>query len=155
MPDTPASCPWCKSTNPDLVGVDDKTGKVCRDPFHCPVPEGHGNPWRMCPYCDWREDPLIEPPAGWAVGWVPRPDPGPLTEDELRVAVEHGQIRHDASTGERSNLWGLFAARAAAELLEARKTIRRVEGLTREAERHLGNVRATQLRAVLEGRSDA
>ncbi len=66
----PACCPWCLSTDPNKVGVEKATDKVCRNEFHCPCPEYHGSPFRMCPYCDWREDPLKEPPAGWAIGWA-------------------------------------------------------------------------------------
>lgn len=69
----PAKCPWCKSTDPNKVGVQQSTGKVCRDPFHCPDPSGHsanGGPFRYCQYCDWREKPTSEPPAGYAVNWA-------------------------------------------------------------------------------------
>lgn len=71
MTDTrPVCCPWCLSLDPNKVGVEQASGKTCRNPFHCPAPETHGSPFRMCPYCDWREDPSKEPPAGWAVGWA-------------------------------------------------------------------------------------
>jgi len=66
-------CPFCLSMDPNMVGTEVATGKVCRDAFHCPVPDSHsdrGGPFRFCPYCDWREDESKEPPAGWAVGWA-------------------------------------------------------------------------------------
>lgn len=66
-------CPFCLSTDPNKVGVEQATGKVCRDPFHCPIPDSHsanGGPFRYCQYCDWREDVLNEPPAGWAIDWA-------------------------------------------------------------------------------------
>lgn len=56
-------CPFCLSTNPDLVGTEKATGKVCRDAFHCPIPDTHGNPHRYCMYCAWSE--------GNPEGWMP------------------------------------------------------------------------------------
>jgi hypothetical protein len=55
MREDPACCPFCLSTDPNKVGTEQATGIVCRHEFHCPAPERHGNPWRFCPYCDWRE----------------------------------------------------------------------------------------------------
>jgi hypothetical protein len=49
-------CPFCLSTDPNKVGIEKATGKICRDAFHCPVPETHGNPFRYCQYCAWNED---------------------------------------------------------------------------------------------------
>ena len=48
------TCTHCGSVDPNIVGV--KSGKECRDPFHCPSPETHGNPFRYCPYCTWAEE---------------------------------------------------------------------------------------------------
>jgi hypothetical protein len=74
----PICCPFCLSMDPNKVGIEQATGKVCRDPFHCPIPESHsdqpGGVFRYCQYCDYREDPLTEPPADWAVGWVTPPE---------------------------------------------------------------------------------
>ena len=54
-----ACCPFCLSTDPNKVGVEKATGKVCRDSFHCPIPESHsdqpGGVFRYCQYCDYRE----------------------------------------------------------------------------------------------------
>lgn len=49
-------CPFCLSMDPNKVGTEKATGIECRDPFHCPTPEGHGNPFRYCPHCNWTED---------------------------------------------------------------------------------------------------
>lgn len=54
--DDPTTCPTCKSVDPNMVGYNKSSGK-CRNPFHCPSPETHGNPFRYCQYCTWEETP--------------------------------------------------------------------------------------------------
>jgi hypothetical protein len=49
-------CPFCLSTDPNVVGTEKATGFTCRDAFHCPSPEFHGNPFRFCQWCCWNED---------------------------------------------------------------------------------------------------
>lgn len=49
----PGECPNCHSEDPNIVGVERATGLSCEDPFHCPSPEAHGNPFRYCPHCNW------------------------------------------------------------------------------------------------------
>jgi hypothetical protein len=49
-------CPFCLSLDPNKVGIENATGIVCRHAFHCPSPEFHGNPFRMCPHCSWNEE---------------------------------------------------------------------------------------------------
>ncbi len=71
----PVCCPFCLAIDPNMVGIEKATGKVCRNEYHCPVPNAHGDPFRICPYCDWREDERIEPPATWAVDWVTKGEP--------------------------------------------------------------------------------
>lgn len=48
------NCPICLSEDPNLVGIL-KSGADCTDPFHCPSPDLHGNPFRYCPHCNWAE----------------------------------------------------------------------------------------------------
>lgn len=56
MSDDFVCCPFCLSMDPNKVGIEKATGIVCRHEFHCPSPQYHGNPFRMCPHCSWSED---------------------------------------------------------------------------------------------------
>lgn len=82
-------CPWCNSNNPDIVGRHKGTEKVCRDSYHCPIPDSHsanGGPFRYCQYCDWREEPSKEPPGGMAVNWA-ESDPPSIRSDIRGLAL--------------------------------------------------------------------
>lgn len=86
---TPNTCPNCRSDNPNIVGVMKATGADCTDPFHCPSPDIHGNPFRYCPHCSWVE--AWEAKAGTVTVRVLTFD----TEDDLREHAlqlnEHGK----------------------------------------------------------------
>jgi hypothetical protein len=54
--ETMVCCPFCLSADPNKVGIEKATGIRCNHSFHCPSPEFHGNPFRICPHCAWSED---------------------------------------------------------------------------------------------------
>lgn len=60
LPEQPRRCPVCRSGAPSVIGIVRVSGKPCRDAFHCPTPDLHGNPFRYCPNCTWTEAPAEE-----------------------------------------------------------------------------------------------
>lgn len=97
-------------------------------------------------------------------GWHVMFDGAPFaTHDEAEADAQDASLETPEfdwraltlSEGAPRDDWAETAKSLAAELRAAKTMLRRVEELTREAERHLGNVRAIRLRAVLEGKTDA
>lgn len=92
----PATCTTCRSSDPNMVGVL-PTGADCRDPFHCPSPDLHGNPFRYCPHCTWAEQPTPDTERGlygkYRVQRVDGQDKGPYfvlayaSDPHARVAL--------------------------------------------------------------------
>ncbi|MCV7174775.1 hypothetical protein [Mycolicibacterium sphagni] len=105
------------------MGIKVDSGESCRDPFHCPAPEGHGNPFRYCPHCNW-----IEPPAaaGRPTAQVELPDPSEYGPDGSPhwnaypfVRIVNGEIEIGPSEPEQMKVNVIEAKAFAAALLAA------------------------------------